>query len=205
MNRAVVVGAYHGNAEALELLLQSLTGCRWPVVIVVSGGAMAPPEWLAHLETLVEVHVDWHLFVNAEDTYELGAFARVLLDTRLDEFLFLQDTFEVLDQSFIDRVMAHDGPVALGPAMFHYAAKWRREILEKMVLPVVRNKRQSVHWEHAFSSEYLRLETKPLWVVDPHFHDGEHKGFVKMFGRTNMLLENDWYRKRKADWGQRPL
>lgn len=205
MKQAIVIGAYHGNAEALDKLMMSLTGCGWPVVVVVSGGADAPPEWIQYLETQTYVRTGWSLLVNAEDAFELGAFARVMLDTDLDEWLFLQDTFEVIDQSIIDRIMAYDGPVALGPAMFHYAGKWRREIVEKMIIPTVRSKRESVHWEHAFSRQYLRLERKRLWVVDPHFHDGEHKGFVEAYGRKNMLLENDYYRKLKGDWGQRPL
>ena len=204
MERAIVIGAWHGNAEALWKLLHSLKGTTWPVKVVVSGSDSSP--W-SFVERLLQTCADsrWEIYANAEDRYELGAFNVILSQTEVDEFLFLQDTFEWKKLDMIDAIMAYDGPVALGPAMFHYAGKWRREILDKMVIPTVDSKKVSVHYEHIFSSEYLRLETKPLWVVDQHFHDGEHKGFVEAYGRKNMILENDWYRKLKADWGQRPL
>lgn len=205
MDRAIVVGAWHGNADALWRLLASLHGTQWPVMIVVSGSDSSPKEFVSRLLSECSGRPRWEIYSNAEDRYELGAFSVILAQTEVDEFLFLQDTFEWKQIGLIDAIMAHDGPVALGPAMFHYAGKWRREILDKMIIPTVTNKKDSVHYEHAFSHEYLRHETKPLWVVDQHFHDGEHKGFVQAYGRKNMVLENDWYRKLKADWGQRPL
>lgn len=137
--------------------------------------------------------------------YELGAIKAVVERTDFDEFVLLQDTFEVKDQSFLDDCFQRPESVALGPTFFHYAGKWRRSVLEKLTIPDVFTKKGSVHYEHTFSREYWLAEPDGVYVLDPHFHDGEHQGFVEMFGRQNMLLENQWYIKRKGNWGQIPL
>ena len=203
--KGIVVGTYFGGParyQPLDRLLSSLDGCKWPVLIVAShsGDDSIRHRYLDLLE-----RNPWSTAVQGGDGYELGAIQTALRESDFDEFLFLQDSFEIIRQGFLDEVMAYDGPVALGPAAFHYAVKWRREILKQMAFPVIRTKAQSVHYEHRFVNDYLRRDPKPLWVYDPHFHDGEHKGFVQAFGRTNMLLENKHYRKLKGDWGQRPL
>jgi hypothetical protein len=195
MKRAVVIGTWPGGAEPLRLLLDSLKGCGHRIVVVVNSAETASVEWI---ETILEGEVH-EVFVNAAVGFELAAFRTVLDQTDVDEFLFLQDTFEVKDQSFIDVVFGCPDSVALGPTFFHYAGKWKRSVLEQMDIPVVRTKHESIHWEHTFSRLYW--EREPVWVFDPHFHDGEHHGFVERFGRLNMLLENEFYLKRKGTWG----
>lgn len=199
MNRAVVVISWYGGREAFENLAKSLAGCRYPVHVVISGSDRCDPDWITSLKRRYKKRL--HLM--PEDRYELGAFQVILDRTRIDEFLFLQDTFEVKDISFIDDIFREKGSVALGPAFFHYAGKWKRSVLEEMDIPIVRTKAESVHWEHTFSRLYWQREK--VVVYDEHFHDGEHHGFVEAYGRLNMVLENQWYRKLKGDWGQRPL
>lgn len=197
MKQAIVIGTWPGAAEQLSVLLRSLDGCGYPIWIVVNSAAGAPIPWLAQLA------VRYNVIVNAERGFELEAFRAILEQTDIDEFLFLQDSFEVIDQSFIDDVFARPESVALGPTFFHYAGKWKRSVLETMEIPRVTSKYQSVHYEHSFSREYWEREA--VWVFDPHFHDGEHQGFVERYGRVNMLLQNAHYRKLKGDWGQRPI
>jgi hypothetical protein len=197
VKQAVVIGTWPGAAEQLETLLRSLNGCRWPIYVVVNSARKADPIWLAELAE------HYYVFVNQDQGYELEAFRTILERTDIDEFLFLQDSFEVLDQSFIDDVFARPESVALGPTFFHYAGKWKRSVLEKMVIPPSRSKIDSVRQEHQFSRRYW--EREQVWVFDPHFHDGENAGFVEAYGRVNMLLANRWYRKLKGDWGQREI
>jgi hypothetical protein len=205
VKRGIVVGAYWRNRDFLIQLLNSLVGCGYPVMVVVSGSKDSPIEYLEEVMHICRV-MDWGYAVNREDRYELGAFEVALRNTDWDEFLFLQDTFEVLDQSFIGVVMETPGSVALGPTFFHYAGKWLRSVLETMDIPVVTSKQQSAHWEHTFSRLYWeRVGPAGVMVADPAFHDGNPARFEDRFGRHNMILENQWYRKYKADWGQRPL
>lgn len=193
MKQGIVIGSHPGSRDQLDTLLASLKGTRWPVYVVMnnSHGDIELPDWLAGK------------FYRSAAGYELGAFKIVLDETDLDEFLFLQDSFEILDQSFIDDVFADPYSVALGPTFFHYAGKWKRSVLGTMEIPVVHSKAESVHWEHTFSRLYW--EREQVRIYDPHFHDGENQGFIEAFGRLNMVLENRWYRKLKGDWGQRPL
>lgn len=176
------------------VLLRSLAGCRWPLYIVVNEAKSCSVEWLDLLRQsgrVIEVE---------ENRFELGAIRAALDLTDLEEFVLLQDSFEVKDQSFLDICFSREESVALGPTFFHYAGKWKRSVLEQMEIPEVFTKKQSIYWEHAFSRAYWERES--VWVFDEHFHDGENQGFVEMFGRTNMLLENDYYIKRKGNWGQ---
>jgi hypothetical protein len=172
------------------VLLTSLEGSKWPLYIVVNGYEEDDAYWVSTLPGVV--------MVNPESGYELGAFRAVLERTDLDEFLFLQDTFEVKDLAFLDICFARPESVALGPTFFHYAGKWKRSVLAEMDIPIVTSKAESIHQEHTFSRLYW--EREPVWVFDTHFHDGEHQGFVEAFGRTNMLLENDYFIKRKGTW-----
>jgi len=205
LTKGIVVGAYWRNRDFLIQLLNSLTGCGWPVMVVVSGSRTSPVEYLEEVQHICRT-MGWHYEVQLDDGYELGAFRVALERTDWDEFLFLQDTFEVLDQTFIGIVMNAPASVALGPTFFHYAGKWKREVLEGMAFPLVRSKRESAHWEHAFSRQYWeRVGPDGVWVVDPDFDDSKPARFEDRFGRHNMVLENQWYRKYKADWGQRPL
>jgi hypothetical protein len=208
MKQGVVIGAYHGNSEALNRLLLSLEASKYPVWIVVSGAGQAPLEFMSNLY-YIATEFDWHVLFNTEDRFELGAFRKVLDETDLEEFLFLQDTFEIKDIRVLDLIFKSKSSVALGPGLFHYAGKWKRSVLEKLEpLPVVHTKKESVHWEHTLGRRYwiaAEQTDEGIFCLDPNFHDGNHKGFVEAYGRKNMLLENDWYRKLKADWGQRPL
>jgi hypothetical protein len=142
----------------------------------------------------------WKLVINDAVGFELDAMRTALEETDWTEFVFLQDTFVVKNLAFLDICFARPESVALGPTFFHYAGKWKREVLEQMEMPHIESKNQSVHQEHTFSRLYW--ERTPVWVFDEHFHDGEHQGFVQHYGRLNMLLENEWYRKYKGNWGQ---
>jgi hypothetical protein len=193
VKRAVVIGTWPGAAEPLRTLLESLRGCRYPIIIIVNGGQAATEEWLWEIAERATV------FVNEDVGYELTAFRTVLDCTTIDEFVFLQDTFEIKDLAFLDVCFERPESVALGPTFFHYAGKWKRSVLEQMDVPDVTTKADSIHWEHTFSRLYW--EREPVWVFDEHFHDGENHGFVEAFGRQNMLLENDYYLKRKGTWG----
>jgi hypothetical protein len=197
VRQAVVVVTWFGGREPAEALLHSLRGARYPVYVVVNGAKQADPVWLEDLANR------YNLLTNEEDHYELGAIRKVMDETDLDEWLLLQDTFEVKDQRFLADVFDCPTSVALGPTFFHYAGKWRRAVLNRMEIPVVTTKRESVHYEHTFSRSYWAIED--VWVFDPDFDDGQPSGFVERFGRLNMLLENDYYRKFKGNWGQLPL
>lgn len=197
MNRAIVIGTWPGAAEQLAVLLRSLDGCKYPIYVVINSARDADRLWVESLATR------YYVLTNPDKGFELEAFRAILERTDIDEFLFLQDSFEIIDQSFIDVIFERPESVALGPTFFHYAGKWKRSVLETMEIPRVSSKYQSVHYEHSFSREYW--EREPVWVFDPHFHDGEHAGFVERYGRTNMLLQNEHYRKLKGDWGQRPI
>lgn len=192
MNRAVVVATWSGGQEPAEVLLKSLIGCVYPVYVVVNSAKNADPAWLDSLAWV------YHVRLIEEDRFELGAISVILESTDIDEFVLLQDTFEVKDQAFLDVCFAEDASIALGPNFFHYAGKFRRRALEKMTIPVVTTKAESIFHEHDFVREYAQHDL--VRVFDPHFHDGENQGFVEAFGRMNMLLENAYFIKRKGTW-----
>lgn len=204
MKQGIVIGSHPGGFPALGVLLRSLDECIWPIHLVIndvngSEASDAAYKWLAHLG----LRLDLRVHTSPDVGYELGAFRIVLDRSDLDEFLFFQDTFEVKDQGFINDVFADPRSVALGPTFFHYAGKWKRSVLEKMEIPVVRSKRESIHYEHTFSRQYWEIED--VWVFDPEFHDGVVSRYEERFGRQNMVLENQWYIKRKGNWGQIPV
>lgn len=198
MRQALVIGSWYGGREPLAALLHSLRACKYPIWIVVNGASQADPAWLDDLGS------HYNLLTNETDEYELGAIRTFLDETDVDEFVFLQDSWEVFDQAFLDICFAHRGSVALGLSGFHYAWKFRRAVLDGMPIPRTTTKAESVFEEGAFARAYWTRDPDTL-LLDPAFHDGAATEFIERFGRTNMVLRNQWFAKYKGDWGQRPL
>lgn len=193
MNQGIVICTWSGGKEQLTVLLDSLKGTTYPIVIVVNDAPNA--DWVNNLSS------EYLVFRMPWDGYELGAMQVALRHTNLDEFVLLQDTFEILDITLFDRLF-NDYPgqsVAYNPHFQMYLGKFRREALEKMEIPEVRNKADAVLQEEHFTKEYRAIETTVVFnpaFIDNNFYDS----WEERWGRKNLVLKDQYLIKRKGVW-----
>lgn len=150
--------------------MASLEGCAYPIVVLTEGN------------------------------YELGKIKWVYEHTDIDEFLLLQDTCVVKDISFIDRVFSMPESVCLTdvPDLYGcYLGKYRREVLEKLQIPVPKDKYEAVKHETEWTRKYAALDP-PVVLFDDL--DKPPYTFVEHHGRLNIRLENDYLIKYKGSW-----
>ncbi len=139
--------------------------------------------------------------------FELGAIAHAVYNTDLDEFLFLHDTCEIKNNSLFELVFeTHKGKsVALAdhPCIFGmYLGKYKREVLNKILLPKAHTKLEAVEYEIEFNNLYCKTDGDVQIISNP-LHNNDI--FCEMFGRKNMKLENDYLIKYKATWSRSML
>lgn len=171
INKAIVIGTYHGREDWLADCLQSLAGYEtYPVISVAIPWELNVIKWC----------YQW---------------------TNLDEFLFLQDTVVLKDLRWLDYVMGDSsGDVSLCHKLyFMYLGKYRRQTINAMyapVWPVVNNKRDAVTYEGEWTNRYVEAGevVTSLWDLD----DTEH--YVERHGRLNKVIENDHIIKYKGTW-----
>lgn len=140
MNKAIIIGTYHGREDWLKDCLISLSGYEEYPVITVS--------------------VPW----------ELNVIRWVYDWTNLDEFLFLQDTVVLKDLGWLSYVMGDNcRDVSLCHKLyFMYLGKYTRDTLSQMRFPIVKNKRDAVTHEGEWTSKYVdrASEVTSLWDLD---------------------------------------
>lgn len=196
MNQGIVVCTWSGGEESSSRLLKSLEGVPYPIVVVVNNAFATPTSWLIRLGN------DYSVISLVNDSYELGAIKTVLENTDFDEFVFFQDTFEVVDQSLFDILFKeYEGrSVAYNPYFQMYFGKFRRVILERMAIPEVTTKAEAVRQEDLFTKAYRELDPDTA-IFNEHFIDQNYYGhWDEMFGRKNLVMSDQYVIKRKGTW-----
>lgn len=201
MKQGILVVTWNGGSEPCEMLLRSLWNVPYPVLVVVNNGKEMSQENWKKLYTLTGEQ-NWRIHDQPYDSFEIGAIKVTLEKTDWEEFFVLQDTFEVKNKDLFRRVFEEfpGQSVSYNPYLQMYLFKYRREILEKMNLPEVRSKRESIRLEEVFNREYEKLDGN-LHIFNPRFRDDAFYGnYEERFGRKNLKLEDDYLIKRKGTW-----
>jgi hypothetical protein len=168
MNKAIVIGTRPDRKEQLNNCLQSFM-----------------PWWRNRLG---KDNPD--VLVIDCDGYEIGKIKWLLKYTQINEFVFLQDSIEIKDPSFLIEVL--DSPqsfsISNSPRLFgSYLGKYKRSVLEKMALPDIKTKEESVEYEMQFGADYSFFE-KPVILFDNLQNTDV---FVEKWGKKVMKIEND--------------
>lgn len=165
---------------------------------VFVGTAKGREDWLA--QCLVSMG-SREVRVISSGAYELGKLSTIYWHHGGDRFLFLQDSVEVLSDEFWERLEEFDGSVGLlpEPAPFGcYMGVYERKHLKDFVWPVMRSKEDSIEWETRWVRDYVdRVGGVP--VMFPELTDATGR-VESRFGRENLVLENEMFRKWKGTW-----
>ena len=169
---------------------------------IVIGSTTTTKDWLQNCLNSFGKYDKYPIIVVVNDDFELGKLKWVYDNTSLDEIFLLHDTIEIRDLSLFEEAFDEcqgksyalsDHPAYMGM----YLGKYRREVLDKLPMPVTKTKREAVDQEVLFNQAYANLETNKV-VVDPPLRNTDV--FCDKFGRKNMVLENQYIRKYKATW-----
>ena len=167
-------------------------------MIVIASTPGSP--WLA--ECLDSLGTDREFMVLSNYKWEMGKIRFMFEYTKVEEFVLLHDSCVFKDPDFIDWFFDFDSSVALSncPVPFGmYMGKYRRETLQKVNLPWVQDKNDSIHFERAFADEYCRAEPG-IPTLFPEFHDRNATRTEEKNGRLNLVLENQYLIKYKGTW-----
>ena len=134
--------------------------------------------------------------------YELGKIKWVYENTKIDRFIFLQDSLVIKNNNLFEKVFELEGSSCLmcDPGhMGSYLGLYERKTLEKIGIPDAHSKLDSIRFELEWNKEYIAncdLLNHPI--------DLDHKIMYTVMknGRENMVYVNDLYEKWKGDWGQ---
>lgn len=198
MKQGIAITTWSGGKPQLDLLLYSLRGYRkYPFYIIYNDITNGP------VNQLIDLQQDYTLLGSREDRYECGALQALRDNTDLEEFILLQDTIEILNPGFFEKMFDMAGSVAYGPKFPFFLGKFRREVLEKVEIPLTLTKHESIAAEGSFLHTYMAAEPN-MQVFDPLFYpviDDEH---VHMkWGRANLITENRYLIKRQGTWMER--
>jgi len=156
-------------------------------------------QWLAQCLASLKGHPA--VVLSDPNTYELGKIKWMLDNTTVDRFLFLHDSVVVKDVKFFDLVFSYPKSVAISPdpnKFGMYMGVFHRDTLNKVGVPGVKTKEDAIYHEIHWCNKYCSAEDVPVLFSD--FTDYTAKKTEMVFGRKNLVLENDYLIKYKGTW-----
>jgi hypothetical protein len=165
---------------------------KYPILAVINNGVES--TWLDSFISIRTIKLP-------EDRFELGAMKATLEHTDWDEFILIQDTFEVINPEIFDILFTNypDQSVFYGPSRQMFLAKYRRQVLEKLEIPDTRTKLESIFQESKFANLYESVE--PFMIFNHSFRDENFYGNTEWkWGRENLVLKDEYLIKWKGTW-----
>jgi hypothetical protein len=157
-------------------------------------------QWLQQCLASIEQPV----LVLSDFTFELGKINWIFNNTKIERFMFLQDSVVIKNQNLFDLLLKDKGSIALtnDPCMYGmYLGVYERHILEKIEIPIPKTKTESIAYELSWTDNYCKAARNVrLAFID--FSDSRSTRKQVLFGRENLVLENDFLIKYKGNWGQ---
>ena len=157
-------------------------------------------EWLTQCLASIEQPV----LVLSDFTFELGKINWIFNNTKIERFMFLQDSVVIKNQDLFDLLVKDKGSIALtnDPCMYGmYLGVYERQVLEKIEIPIPKNKAESIAYELSWTENYCKA-ARNVRLAFTDFSDSSSRRKEVLFGRENLVLENDFLIKYKGNWGQ---
>ena len=160
-------------------------------------------EWLNNLLQSLRGYKNYPIVILSDFSFELGKIRHMFYHTNYREFFLLQDSCEVLDTDIFDIVfnMYSGRNVFFAKKGYMYLNKYTAQGLEITRPPLVRTKAEAIEFENSWHKEYAKATS--VHTLFPNFN--KSNTFKEMFGRTNMVIENQYIRKYKGTWDRKQL
>lgn len=144
------------------------------------------------------------VLVLSDFTFELGKINWIFNNTKIDRFMFLQDSIIIKDERIFELLYEDKGSIALtnDPCMYGmYMGIYERHVLEKVDIPIPKSKAESIQYELTWTEAYCKA-ARNVRLAFTDLTDSRAKRKEVIFGRENLVLENDFLIKYKGNWGQ---
>jgi hypothetical protein len=167
--------------------------------MIVIGTTPNREQWLAQCLKSIQNPV----LILSDFTYELGKINWVYNNTNIERFMFLQDSVVIKDNQIFE-LLNEKGSIALtnDPAPYGmYMGIYERKILSQINIPLPKSKEESIKCEISWTTDYCRM-AKNVRIAFPDLTDKNATKKEILFGRENLVLENDFLIKYKGNWGQ---
>jgi len=168
--------------------------------VIVIGTTPGREKWLQQCLASIQHPV----LVLSDFTFELGKIKWVFENTKIQRFMFLQDSVVIKNQSLFDLLYKDKGSIALtnDPGMYGmYLGVYERKILEMVDIPLPKSKAESIAFELSWTETYCRA-ARNVRLAFTDLTDSRAKRKEVLFGRENLVLENEFLIKYKGNWGQ---
>jgi hypothetical protein len=169
--------------------------------MIIIGTTPGRENWLAQCLTSINKPV----MVLSDFTYELGKIKWIIENTKIEKFMFLQDSVVVKDHKLFE-LLEEDGSIALSsdPVPYGmYLGVYERKVLNKIDIPIPKNKKEAIDYEISWTQAYCSA-AKRVRIAFDNLSDRSATRKEVVFGRENLVLENDYLIKYKGNWGQKP-
>ena len=143
------------------------------------------------------------VLVLSDWTFELGKINWIYKNTTIKRFMFLQDSVIIKNENIFD-LLNEEGSIALtnDPRTYGmYMGIYERKHLSKIPIPIPLTKKESIEFEISWTQLYCET-AKDVKVAYPELCDKNAQRKEVLFGRENLVLENDFIIKYKGNWGQ---
>lgn len=144
------------------------------------------------------------VLVLSDFSFELGKINWIYNNTNIERFMFLQDSVIIKKQSIFELLYQDKGSIALtnDPGMYGmYMGVYEREVLSKIDIPIPQSKAEAINYELTWTEAYCKA-ARNVRVAFNDLTDSKAKRKEVVFGRENLVLENDFLIKYKGNWGQ---
>lgn len=167
--------------------------------MIVIGTTPGRENWLAQCLASITRPV----LVLSDFTFELGKFNWLMENTKIDRFMYLADSVVVKDERLF-QLLDEQGSIAFSsdPGIYGmYLGVYERKVLEKIQIPYPKNKKEVIEYELSWTQTYAQA-AKNVRIAFDNLTDSKSKRKQVLFGRENLVLENDFLIKYKGHWGQ---
>lgn len=162
--------------------------------------------WLQ--DCLNSIDTDYPVILSNHNGWVMEGVKKIWQTTGYNELFFMNESMIVKDNSIWDIVFHDYGgkSVCMSERYLMFFGKFRREMINKLQFPEVHNKYEDVILgEGKWCREYYELndhvEIQPLADGDTT----DPTRFEERYGRRNLVLENDYFKKWKGTYNMETL
>lgn len=154
------------------------------------------------------IQTDYPVVLSMHDGWVMEGVKKVWETTNYKELFFMNESMICKDNAIWEKVFHEYGgkSVMMSERYLMFFGKFRREMVNKLQFPDVRNKLDDVFLgEGQWCRQYYELgdhvEIDPL--ADGDYNDPSR--FEEKNGRRNLVLENQYFKKWKASYDMKTL
>lgn len=159
-------------------------------------------------DCLKSIQTDYPVLVSNHDGLVMEGVKKMWQTTAYEELFFMNESMIVKDNSIWDIVFHDYGgkSVCMSERYLMFFGKFRRSQVNKLVFPEVHTKYEDVilgegQWCRQYYELGDHVEIDPL--ADPDI--SKDSNFEMMHGRSNLIVENQYFKKWKATYDMNTL